>query len=245
MTTDYDPIAEQYKRSKEQPWRTFIESHTLLELVGDPTGLSVLDVACGEGYYSRRVKQLGADSVAGVDLSREMIELARQQETEHKLGIDYEVGDARELNGYSGTDLVVAAYLLNYARNKEELFAMSSGIVRALKPGGRFVTVNCSPFLNFPAAPCFRKYGFETSVAGEWREEAPITWTFYVENGKFLLENYYLSTQTHEETFREAGFSEVRWHRPQLARAALETHAASFWSEFLEHSPIAFIECLK
>ncbi|MBF8288882.1 MAG: hypothetical protein HW381_1990 [Candidatus Rokubacteria bacterium] len=26
MTTDYDPIAEQYKRSKLQPWRTHVES---------------------------------------------------------------------------------------------------------------------------------------------------------------------------------------------------------------------------
>lgn len=29
MTTDYDPIAEQYKRSKQQPWRTYIECFTL------------------------------------------------------------------------------------------------------------------------------------------------------------------------------------------------------------------------
>jgi len=25
MTTNYDPIAEQYKRSKETPWRSHIE----------------------------------------------------------------------------------------------------------------------------------------------------------------------------------------------------------------------------
>lgn len=50
MTTDYNPIAEQYQRSKQQPWRTFVECFTLLELVGDPTGLAVLDLACGEGF---------------------------------------------------------------------------------------------------------------------------------------------------------------------------------------------------
>jgi hypothetical protein len=36
MTTDYDPIAEQYKRSKLQPWRTYIEAFTLMDLIGDP-----------------------------------------------------------------------------------------------------------------------------------------------------------------------------------------------------------------
>ena len=29
MTTNYDPIAEQYKRAKEQPWRAHIASHGL------------------------------------------------------------------------------------------------------------------------------------------------------------------------------------------------------------------------
>ena len=51
MTTNYDPIAEQYKRSKQQPWRTHIEAFTLMELIGDPSGLAVVDIACGEGYY--------------------------------------------------------------------------------------------------------------------------------------------------------------------------------------------------
>ena len=35
MTTDYDPIAEQYKRSKLQPWRAHIEAYTLVGLLGD------------------------------------------------------------------------------------------------------------------------------------------------------------------------------------------------------------------
>jgi hypothetical protein len=41
MTTNYDPIAEQYKRSKQQPWRTYIEAFTLMEIIGDPQGMSV------------------------------------------------------------------------------------------------------------------------------------------------------------------------------------------------------------
>jgi toxoflavin synthase len=49
MTTNYDPIAEQYKRSKQQPWRTHIEAFTLMRLIGDPTSKAVVDIACGEG----------------------------------------------------------------------------------------------------------------------------------------------------------------------------------------------------
>jgi ubiquinone/menaquinone biosynthesis C-methylase UbiE len=49
MTTNYDPIAEQYKRSKQQPWRAYVEAFTLMRLIGDPTGKKVIDIACGEG----------------------------------------------------------------------------------------------------------------------------------------------------------------------------------------------------
>jgi hypothetical protein len=41
MTTNYDPIAEQYKRSKQQPWRTHIEASSLMALIGDPSGKSI------------------------------------------------------------------------------------------------------------------------------------------------------------------------------------------------------------
>jgi SAM-dependent methyltransferase len=108
MTTNYDPIAEQYKRSKQQAWRTFIEAFTLMELIGDPAGKVVVDIACGEGFYSRLLRQGGAGKVTAVDSSKRMIELARAQEAEHRLGIDYIIGDARELTLGVEYDLAVA-----------------------------------------------------------------------------------------------------------------------------------------
>ena len=245
MTTNYDPIAEQYQRSKQQPWRTFVECFTLMELVGDQRGLSVLDVACGEGFYTRLLRQGGAAQVTGVDLSPGMIELARKQEAQHRLGINYVVGDARELNIEEPRDLAVAAYLLNYACNRDELLAMCRGIAKSLRPGGRFVTVNCNPSRHFPTAPSYRRYGFETSVIGNWQEGAPIKWTFHLEDGPFDIENYYLDTSLHEEVLRIAGFREVRWHGPQLSADGLRDYDQAYWADLLEHPPITFIECLK
>src|SRR6185369_10959043 len=112
-------IAEQYQRSKQQPWRTHIEAFTLMELVGNPTGKAVLDVACGEGFYTRLIRQRGAARVVGVDLSKGMVELARKQETAHRLGIEYVQGDAMALDMPEQFDVVVAAYLLNYARDRD------------------------------------------------------------------------------------------------------------------------------
>jgi ubiquinone/menaquinone biosynthesis C-methylase UbiE len=245
LTTDYDPIAEQYKLSKQQPWRTYVEAFSLMQLIGDTAGQSVLDVACGEGFYTRMLRQKGAAKMTGVDLSAGMIDLARRQESQHRLGIEYVVGDAREFQPAEPFDVAVAAYLLNYARNRDELQAMCDGVARSLKPGGRFVTVNCNPAQHFPTAPSYRKYGFETSVSGEWGEGAPIKWKFYVEDSTFDIENYHLDAAIHEQAFRRAGFRHVRWHAPQLSTDGLAAHGAEFWSSFLERSPIALIECVK
>ena len=245
MTTDYDPIAEQYKRAKLQSWRTHVESFTLMNLLGDLSGKSVVDVACGDGYYTRRLRAHGAARALGVDLSERMIELARAQEREHRLGIDYEVGDGRDLRLPAQPDIVAAAYLLNYARDRAELGAMCASIARCLPPGGRFVTVNQNPALDFRAAPSFRPYGFETTTAGKWREGTPITWTFYLEDGPFSIENYHLEVATHEEALRSAGFRQIRWHSPQLSPEGEAAFGRAFWNALLDHSPITFLECAK
>src|SRR6266545_7467729 len=145
MATDYDAIAADYKRAKQQPWRFYVERYTLLQLIGDLRGLAVLDLACGEGYYTREFRHRGGARVVGVDASEGMIRLARAEEARRPLGIEYRVQDARALHGAEGFDLVVAAYLLNYASTKEELREMCGAIARALKPGSRFVGVNNNP----------------------------------------------------------------------------------------------------
>jgi 2-polyprenyl-3-methyl-5-hydroxy-6-metoxy-1,4-benzoquinol methylase len=55
MATDYDTISEEYKRSKLAPWRLHVETYTLFDLVGDLTGMAVLDLACGEGFHNRNM----------------------------------------------------------------------------------------------------------------------------------------------------------------------------------------------
>jgi ubiquinone/menaquinone biosynthesis C-methylase UbiE len=245
MTTDYDPIAEQYQRAKQQPWRTHIEAHTLMELAGNLARCSVLDLACGDGFYSRLVKSRGAARVMGVDLSQGMIELARQAESRHSLGIEYRVGDAKEVALAEPFDIALAAYLFNYAHDEDELLAMCRGAAGALKPGGRLVAVNSNPAFDFRRAPSYRKYGFETSLPNGFAHGAPICWRFFLRDGQFDIENYYLDVASHEQAFRAAGFREIRWHPPRLSAESGTGVPADHWAEFVEFPPIAFVECVK
>ena len=123
MADDYRGHADDYQEAKRQPWRTYLEQPSALQLVGDLTGLSVLDLACGEGYYSRLLRRHGAGSVLGVDRSSDMVALAQHQEQRHAEGIVYQVGDVSSLELDQEFDLIFAAYLFNYARTRSELEA--------------------------------------------------------------------------------------------------------------------------
>jgi ubiquinone/menaquinone biosynthesis C-methylase UbiE len=245
MDTDYDEIAQRYKESKLQPWRTHIERYTLLRLIGDLTGKTVIDLACGEGYYTRLLRQRGAARVVGVDLSHGMIELAKSQEKRVPLGIEYRVGDVMELPVAESFDLVVAAYLLNYARTAGELTQMCRAIARVLKPGGRFVTVNSNPEDPPDNFEIGRAYGFSKRAVGEFGEGAPIVWEFYLPEGSFEITNYQLSTATMEEAFRTAGLRDVRWHPAEVSPEGAAEFGREHWAAFLRRPPVTFISCVR
>jgi ubiquinone/menaquinone biosynthesis C-methylase UbiE len=245
MVTDYDQIAEQYQMAKKSPWRLHIEHFTMFELLGDLSGKSVLDLACGEGYYSRALKAAGASRVLGIDLSAEMIKLARARETEQPLGVEYLVQDARDFQPDGGFDLVCAAYLLNYARTREELLDMYRAVARALKPGSRFVTVNDNPGQRPETFSRSRKYGFVKFVQEPVHEGSPIGYIFYLENEQFQIENYHLGLATHEWAAQSAGLRDVRFHAPRLSPAGSRGYEAGFWDDFLADQPVFFIECRR
>jgi SAM-dependent methyltransferase len=205
----------------------------------------VLDLACGEGYYSRELRHRGAARVVGVDASEGMIWLAREEEARRPLGIEYRVQDARAVDGVGEFDLVVAAYLLNYAATRRDLQAMSSAIGRALKSGGRFVGVNNNPEHPPEHFASSRKYGFVKSTPGALREGAPITYTIFLEGRSIDITNYWLSTAAHEEAFRAAGFRDVRWHRPRVSAEGQAAFGDDFWDTFLAHPPVIFLECKR
>jgi ubiquinone/menaquinone biosynthesis C-methylase UbiE len=245
MSAYYDKIAKQYKKSKTLPFRQYIEWHTYNRMLGDITGKLVLDLACGEGFYSRRIKQKGAEKVVGVDISEKMIELALKQEQHAQLGIDYLVGDVMELGKIGSFDLVVASYLLNYAQTNEQLLNMCQTIAANLKSGGRFVSVNNNPDQPPQSFPTCKKYGFTKSISGPLVEGAIITYEFFRGGQKFRIDNYYLSRKTHEWAFKRAGLNPIWWHKVEVSPEGVQKFGRDFWQDFIDYEPIVGIECSK
>lgn len=245
METDYNTIARQYKRAKQQPWRDCIETYSLMNLVGDLESKRVVDVACGEGFFTRKLRSHGAAHVVGVDISERMIELAQGEEAARPLGIEYRVEDARELGPQQDFDLAVSAWLLVYAHTREELARMCRGLARRLRPGGRFVTLTTNPNLYFFSQRNYSKYGFTVQVLDRVYEGAPIEWTILLDDSSFNIENYYLPLEAYEKALVDAGFREVKFHSPTLSAEAERSDGRDYWADFLDYPPAILLDCVK
>lgn len=79
----YREIVENYKKSKLIPWRRFIETPSFMNLVGQLSSEDVIDLACGEGFYTRKFREMTTGRVYGVDYSENMIKLAQYQLTDN------------------------------------------------------------------------------------------------------------------------------------------------------------------
>lgn len=101
-------------------------------------GAAILDIGCGAGFDLVVASRLigGSGRVLGTDLTREMIERARQSiRLAGATNVEAElVEDERVPAADSTFDVVVANGVFNLSPDKPRLFAE---IVRVLKPGGR------------------------------------------------------------------------------------------------------------
>lgn len=241
MVTDYNEnrIAEQYQQAKAHSWRAHAETYSLMKLIGGVAGKRVLDVACGEGHFTRLLRNAGAAEVVGIDISRRMIELAREQETRQPLGIEYRVEDAKNVVEHGDFDLVVGAWLLVYAQTRAELVQMCTGLASRLRPGGRIVTVVNNPAVyEFDPLPDYRKYGFELSLADRAVEGAPTKISLLLDDSTLEIENYYMPIAAYESAFAQSGFRDFAVHMPEVSIAP--DGDPDFWDDFLTHPSFLF-----
>ena len=241
--SEYDAIAGAYKDSKQLSFRKYIEEYTLFETLEDISGVKALDLACGEGFYTRKLKQAGAVEMLGVDVSAEMIRLAEAEERTRPTGCQYLVKDAAALYLDEPVDLVVAMYLLNYARDADELLRFVQAAHGALKQGGRFVGFNDN-VLNVPGGTVsYARYGFEKEYTATPSEGDPIVYRFTNDDGtRFEFNNYYLSPGTYRRAFEEAGFGGFHWVDPQLHPSERDNE---FWDEFMAAPPVIGFGAVK
>jgi SAM-dependent methyltransferase len=99
----------------------------------------ILDLACGTGTLSLALAKRGYE-VIGIDISEEMLTLAREKQDNASLTLQWHRDDMRYFLLDEPVDVVLCHYdSLNHLSNESELRAAFLQVSQALKPGGLFV----------------------------------------------------------------------------------------------------------
>jgi ubiquinone/menaquinone biosynthesis C-methylase UbiE len=155
-----------------------------IERMRVPVDARVLDVGCGSGWASRLLAGFASKgSVTGIDISDEMINLARESSTAFPQ-CDFEVASAEQLP--FGDNEFTHAFSMESLYYYRDIPKALKEIHRVLKPVGVFVTV----------------------VDLYWENEASHQW---VDDLKVPVE--LLSTDDYRSLFLDAGFVNIRDER--------------------------------
>ncbi|MDP5215877.1 class I SAM-dependent methyltransferase [Ruegeria sp. 2205SS24-7] len=137
-------------RAADQHDRDLFATHTLMETIGDPNGKTVIDLCCGDGRLGWKLLEMGAKSVIGVDISREMLKRAGDQRKVLPLHmrerIRFVQADLRKSTlKLPQADIVTGLYVLHYADSPEAISGMGRFIARHMKPNATCAMVTLNP----------------------------------------------------------------------------------------------------
>jgi len=117
----------------------------LIRLVEAKRGELIVDLACGQGFFSRKLAKSGARLI-GIDISPELIDIARKDKS-----VEYFVSQAHKLNflqnGYIDKVLIVLS--LQNIENVQDVIEETN---RILKPKGKIFIVLNHPAFRIPKA---------------------------------------------------------------------------------------------
>ncbi len=183
-------------------WQTTLIAPTVERMLDIQAGEKVLDIACGNGQFSRRLAELGARVVAS-DFSPKLIELAKGRSTEQAEQISYHVVDATDeaqLLALAGDNhrQFDAAVCNNAIMDMPTIEPLFRAVAKLLKPEGRFVFSIMHP--------CFN--GLAISMSPELPD--------YAQQPTYSIKiSRYLSFEaTKGLAIREQPREQFYWHRP-------------------------------
>jgi SAM-dependent methyltransferase len=173
---------------------------TLRSMLPELSGLRVVDLGCGFGWFSRWAAGAGAAAVLGIDLSANM--LARAAASSDDARITYQRGDLDDIELPPGAfDVAYSSLTLHYLADLERFVAM---VHQTLVAGGVFVFSAEHPIYTAPSKPYFitDETGHVSWPVDQYLIEGPRT-TEWLAPG---VEKYHRTIGTYVTCLRKAGF---------------------------------------
>lgn len=164
----------------------------------------VLDLGCGTGRFTELLSEKGYDMI-GVDLSREMLNIAFERSQLSGSGILYLCQDMRELDLYSTVGTVVSVCdSVNYLLEEKEITDTFKLVNNYLYPGGIFI-------FDFNTVYKYEKVIGDVTIA-ENRDDCSFIWENYYHENEHINE-YDLTIFVKEEGELYRKFTETHYQR--------------------------------
>ncbi|MFF8726603.1 class I SAM-dependent methyltransferase [Streptomyces sp. NPDC015171] len=109
------------------------------------SGLPALDVGCGTGAVAARLADAGGWTVQAVDLSADMLDIARADRPHPR--ITYRLFDGRTLDWLADDSVAAAVCCLVYCTDPDDdrLAGLTAEIRRVLRPGAPYILADLNP----------------------------------------------------------------------------------------------------
>ncbi|MGW5645158.1 MbtH family NRPS accessory protein [Saccharopolyspora sp. NPDC003752] len=239
--SQFDQLGTVYDTFSDSPFRRYLELPTVFSFLGDIAGLDVLDIGCGSGVYTRLLKRRGARRAVGLDLMPGMVEHAREIEEAAPVGAEYLAGGLpSKLNGTF--DVVLAVYVLPYATDSAQLADLCRTAARALRPGGRLVTLPVNPEVRRDRK-YYEPYGFRMYGSATGADPDPITLDLCYEEIDETISAWVWSAQAIESALSEAGFTDITWSGPIVEDSGRQAMGQAFWQPYLDCPHALTVQC--
>jgi ubiquinone/menaquinone biosynthesis C-methylase UbiE len=162
MKTEWDNVASWYDAELEtnsDSYQGKVIAPNVLRMLAPKRGDLILDLACGQGYFARLIAAAGAE-VIGIDLSKELIAIAKEKSPT----ISYRIASS-ESTGLKKESIDAVVTVLAF-ENIKKIDETVAEIQHVLKKEGRFLLVMLHPAFRIPQ---HADWGFDTKKELQYR----------------------------------------------------------------------------
>ncbi len=233
--TSTDLVAA-YQATDEKPDKKYSILPTVLKLVGDIRGKTVLDLGCGSGFFTEALAEQWAERVIGIDNSSDQLELARKTPRNN---IEYRQGDIFHMQ-LPKNDVIVAPFILNYAKNVDQLADLVMNLSQALGKDGKLIIV-----LDLPNQLNHTRFGAKKHLVRK-QDGEPMTIELFQQEALLceLKATYYLP-ETVERSLLAHGFKVVTWHKAIIHPDGIRKYGEDFWTGYVDDPELGYVSALK
>ncbi|KEI69943.1 class I SAM-dependent DNA methyltransferase [Endozoicomonas elysicola] len=236
---NFNPLAEKYQTTDQLPYRKYMEHWVYRKVLEELEPCSSLDLACGAGFYSGLLLEMGFTPVTGVDCSADMISLARAHFADKK-NIKFIESRIEDFHPETPFNVITAGWLLNYCEDTLHLEQLCTHLKSLLSSEGTMIiTVDCQGEYGCHEITdnvCAKIYHTHPLKDGEsFRMTLPV-------NPPLDIYAVHFDKATIIQAMNNAGFSKVEWLPLSLDPKGIEKLGEESWQQMINKPRIGFLK---